>query len=371
MPELDYIKSLQQALEQALAPRKWNKARIDFLSRFLIALLVARTTCLSQVATLFPGQAQIASHYQRIRRFVGSFVFDLTDLARIVLHLARQTGATAPYILSFDRTEWGLGRATVNLFVIGLVWHQVVFPLIWMSLDKAGSSNTEERKVLLEKVVALLGVEQIAFVIGDREFCCEGLLAWLKEKKISYRLRLKGDVLLSNGRGEKVRAEWLFHRQGLGQELNLKGARSCLNHEVFVSGMRLVNDKGKVDSLIVVSNVPAPLSDYALRWPIENLFSGLKSRGFDLEATHLLVGDRLERLFGLLAVAFAWSVAMGRSLTAAQVAKGKVPRRKKHGRLAVSEFRAGLDRLQRVFAPLCGNQDVATLHDAFLILYGT
>jgi hypothetical protein len=197
MLELDCIKL---ALEQALAPQKWNKARLDFLARFLIASLVAQTTSLSRVATLFPGKAQIASHYHRIRRFFAHFAFEATDLARIVLHLANKAGATAPYVLSFDRTEWALGRVSLNLLVVGIVWHNVVFPLVGMSLNKAGSSNTLERIALLEQAVFLLGRQQIAFVVGDREFCSHGLLAWLARNRIGYRLRLKGDVLLSNGR---------------------------------------------------------------------------------------------------------------------------------------------------------------------------
>ena len=59
-----------------------------------------------------------------------------------------------------------------------------------------------------------------------------------------------------------------------------------------MAGMRFKNEQNQSEFLIVVSDTVAPLSDYGLRWGIENLFSGLKSRGFDLEATHLFFSFR-------------------------------------------------------------------------------
>lgn len=44
---------------------------------------------------------------------------------------------------------------------------------------------------------------------------------------------------------------------------------------------------------------------YAQRWQIETLFSALKSRGFNLEDTHITTTHRLDKLLSLLAIAFA------------------------------------------------------------------
>ena len=43
---------------------------------------------------------------------------------------------------------------------------------------------------------------------------------------------------------------------------------------------------------------------YKLRWGIEQLFSCLKKRGFDLEATHMIDGFKLEKIFALVSLAF-------------------------------------------------------------------
>jgi hypothetical protein len=364
MPQIDCIKD-------ALAPAHWNEARRDFFARFLVALLTAQTACLYRLASLFPSEAQIASRYHRIRRFFGHFVFQEADFVDIVLRLADKAGAKAPFVLAFDRTEWHLGKSAVNVLMLGIVVGRVVFPLTWILLDKAGSSNTRERITVLERAVALLGKEQIAFVIGDREFASQGLLSWLCGEGLSFRLRLRQDYLITNGHGEAVCGDWLFRRGKIGAEQTLSGKRWCLGHVLFVSGMRFRNEKGEVEFLIVVSDVPAPLSDYGLRWGIENLFSGLKSRGFDLEATHLLVGERLSRLLLVLTIAFCWCVAVGTAQLAEREQAGKVVYKKGLGRLAKSALRCGVETLRSLLAPLCGNLNQAGFLKAIQFLYGT
>lgn len=364
MPHLDCIKD-------ALAPAHWNEARRDFFARFLVALLTAQTACLYRLASLFPSEAQIASRYQRIRRFFGHFALAEADLVSIVLRLADKAGTKAPFVLAFDRTEWHLGRSVVNVFLLGIVVGRVVFPLTWLLLDKAGSSNTSERIAVLKRGVALLGKERIAFVVGDREFASEALLAWLCHEGISFRLRLRHDYLIANGHGEAVRGEWLFRRGKIGHEEALVGARPCLGQSLFVSGMRFVNEKGETEFLIVVSDRSAPLSDYGLRWGIENLFSGLKSRGFDLEATHLMEGERLSRLLWVLTLAFCWCVAVGVAALAERERAGKVIHKRGLGRLAKSALRCGVDTLRSLLAPLCGNLNQAGFQKAIQFLYGT
>jgi hypothetical protein len=53
------------------------------------------------------------------------------------------------------------------------------------------------------------------------------------------------------------------------------------------------------------------LEDYKKRWKIEVLFQALKSRGFNLEATHLKDEERLKTLFSVLTIAFCWSYHVG------------------------------------------------------------
>jgi len=53
------------------------------------------------------------------------------------------------------------------------------------------------------------------------------------------------------------------------------------------------------------------LENYKERWPIETLFICLKTRGFDLESTHMTDPKRLEKLMVFLAIAFGWAHIIG------------------------------------------------------------
>ncbi len=66
------IYSLEQILSENLS---WNRARIKFLSRFLIALFQVQTVNLAKIASVFAGDAKVASNYKRLQRFVRFFRF--------------------------------------------------------------------------------------------------------------------------------------------------------------------------------------------------------------------------------------------------------------------------------------------------------
>jgi hypothetical protein len=66
------IYSLEQILSENLS---WNRARIKFLSRFLIALFQVQTVNLAKIASVFAGDAKVASNYKRLQRFVRFFQF--------------------------------------------------------------------------------------------------------------------------------------------------------------------------------------------------------------------------------------------------------------------------------------------------------
>ena len=74
---------------------------------------------------------------------------------------------------------------------------------------------------------------------------------------------------------------------------------------------KVLQSKGRLDErLHVISNRfngEEALELYSLRWGLELLFSHLKKRGFDLEATHMSDSKKLEKLFALVSLAFLYS----------------------------------------------------------------
>jgi len=333
----------------------WNKARINFLAKFIIALVQVKTVSLVQISSVMQGRAKQGSHYKRCQRFLRFFDLPFAEVAHLVIKLL---GIKAPFVISIDRTDWYLGETPLNILMLSLVYKGVAFPLLWTVLEKKGCSDTAERITVLEKYLKLFGKDSLSFVTADREFIGRDWFRYLRQKKIPFRIRIKENLRVTNAGGsKKVSAKNLFrtHRAGIG--VLLRGARQVLGEEVSLMGMRTPEG----EYVIVASSAESDeiLKDYALRWKIENLFGCLKSRGFCLEETHVTERERLEKLLALLTMAFCWAYIAGQWLARTHPLKIK-----KHGRLAKSLFRHGFDYLRRI---LC-NQDCPTKRFDFIRL---
>ena len=72
-----------------------------------------------------------------------------------------------------------------------------------------------------------------------------------------------------------------------------------------------------------------PLETYRQRWAIELCFSSLKTKGFDIESTHLRHTDRLEKMFAVASMAAAAALAASNNENKLQIGSRKNPTRKK------------------------------------------
>lgn len=335
-------------LERTLAEKvSWNKARINFLAKFLVALLQVKTVSLVQIASVMSGRAKADSHYKRCQRFLRFFDLEFAEVASLVLSWL---GIASPYVISIDRTDWYLGETPLNILMLSVVYEGLAFPLLWVVLEKKGCSDTAERIALLESYQRLFGKDSLEFVTADREFIGTSWFGYLCKEKIPLRIRIRENLLVTTANGrQRVAAKNLFRTQKAEIGVLLSGRRKVLGEELFLMGMR----KATGDYVIVASNEASQsvLSDYAKRWKIETLFGCLKSRGFCLEATHVTQKERLEKLLALLALAFCWAFLTGQWLTRRQPLKVK-----SHNRLAKSLFRCGFDHLRHIVCNLADHR---------------
>jgi hypothetical protein len=341
------IRLLERTLAQNVA---WNRARINFVAKFLVALIQVRSVNLAEVASVFAGGALKGSHYKRIQRFLRHFELPYAGVAAFVLKLL---GAPAPWALTLDRTDWYLGQTPLNILVLGVVHQGTAFPLLWAVLPKKGCSNTAERIALLDEFGRLFGFSSVAYLCADREFIGKVWFSYLRREGIPCRIRVRANTQVTNGRGLPVAARQLFRHCRVGHREALRGARVIWGERWHISGMRL--PKGEYVIVIAERETQTALEDYARRWEVETLFGCLKTRGFCLEATHVTDPERLKKLLALVALAFCWAHVAGEWLSA----RKPLPL-KKHGRKAVSIFRHGLDHLRRILCnQLCKAERVA------------
>ena len=330
------IRQLERTLEETLP---WNKARINFLAKFLIGLIQVRTVNLVEIASVFAGKAKAESHYKRIQRFLRYYELSYAVIAMFVVKLMGQAG---PWVVTLDRTIWQLGDSSLNILTLGIAYKGVAFPIFWTIVNKKGNSNTAERIAIMEEFIQLFGTSSILYLCADREFVGGKWFNYLRSNRIDFRIRIKENTSVPNTRGMKREAWQLFMSTRSGEALVIENARRIWGIPIYISGMRL--ETGEYLIVVSPSFSSTPLQDYKNRWEIETLFGCLKSRGFRLEETRLTDKDRLRKLIALLAIAFCWAHIVGEWL-----AQQKPIKIKKHGRLAKSIFRYGFDKLRRVF----------------------
>ncbi|MEI6379369.1 MAG: IS4 family transposase [Cyanobacteriota bacterium ELA615] len=336
---MNQVNLLRDTLKPLLG---WHGARLNFLALFLIALIRVKTINLAELATGFRNGAKIESSYKRLQRFFRLFELNYELIAKVIVALM---GIPQPWVLSLDRTEWSFGQIRFNIFMLGIVHQGIAYPMVWTMLEKKGNSDSLERMDLLDKFQKIFPEAKIAYLAGDREFIGKEWLTYLMiEPVIRFRLRIKANHKIHDGR-QALSASIVFAHLQVGQRAVLSGRRWVWGRFVYVSALRL--EDGELLIVISDDSPETAIADYAHRWGIETLFGCFKTRGFCLKSTHFTDSDRLSKLLALMALALCWAIKTGEWLSSHCPIKIK-----KHGRLAKSVFRYGLDFLRSIFTDL-------------------
>ncbi len=231
-----------------------------------------------------------------------------------------------PFVVVIDRTEWKFGSLWHNILTLSLASEEVAVPILWRFLKRKGCSYDSEREALMNDFLQLFPATDIRYVCADREFASRSWLEFLMREKISYRLRIKANHELTDKHGRAMKARKLLQTARVGEAVICRRWRKLWGrYRVCVTGRKRADG----ELLILISNEPSPemIEEYRRRWQIETLFGCLKSRGLDLEETHLRDSERLEKLLGLLALAICWAWRVGE-----KIRQTKPITTKKHGK---------------------------------------
>lgn len=342
---------LIQTLQQNL---NCNLARLKSVSLLTNAILRHRTVNLVILATTADGKScSNESRYRRFQDFFLNFSLCLTSVGKFILE--RIPKPPSGYILAMDRTNWQFGKRDINFLAVTIIVGKVSIPIVWKVLPsetKRGNSNTAQRINLTKKLLTLIPSSDIRVLTMDREFIGKKWLSWLDEQGVSYVVRIKKNTIV----GKRLANEYTSKR----------GPKSNTSQEVF--GLNLffaykrIEQGGRASHLFIISNAfqgKEALDLYRLRWGIERLFAHLKRKGFDLEATHMTDAAKLEKLFGIVTIAFLISFAWGCHLRVTGKKTSAAAKRK-------SLFRLGLEDVIRLFETPPNNSLLIKERRAFL-----
>ena len=171
-------------------------------------------------------------------------------------------------------------------------------------------------------------------LVADREFIGAEWFRFLRRQGIRRAVRIRKDTVL-----DELRADEWFDDLQPGQFRMI--AEKTM---VFGEWMRVVATRSPTGDLVIIATdfgVWETWKIYKLRWSAECTFGSLKARGFDLERTGVTQPKRLERLFGLVILAWISCLRIGVWLQ-----EVKSIRVLAHGRGAMSLLRSGSERLR-------------------------
>ena len=197
--------------------------------------------------------------------------------------------------------------------------HGRATPLLWKTVASStlkGNQRRYEYEVLCRlREVLPAGVK--VTVVADRGFAdCKLFYALTTELAFEYVIRLRGDIYVTNARGERrAAAAWVGAG---GRARRLVGARVTDAYELPVGVVVCVQDP-KMDEpwCLVASEATVPtrvlIRYYGKRWGIEAGFRDIKDLrfGMGLSSMHVSRPDRRDRLLLISALAIAMLSLLG------------------------------------------------------------
>ena len=157
---------------------------------FVFALCKVQTVGFEKMANAFDSSEQAASSLRRVQRFIANFALDSDLVAKLIFRLLPEKENLK---LSIDRTNWKFGKTNINIFMLGVTYHGVAFPLLFSMLDKRGNFNCQERIDLVNRFINLFGTDCIDCLMADREFVGDKWIEFLNDNRIRYYIRIRNN----------------------------------------------------------------------------------------------------------------------------------------------------------------------------------
>jgi hypothetical protein len=287
-----------------------------FLKIIITVLQAVRKIAVESLATQLPIPIEFDSRRKKIQRFLSlpNLTIEKVWFPIVKTWLEKTFTANEVVHLVIDRTAW----ASINLFMVSVVWENRSFPVYFELLPKLGSSNFEEQSRILSYVLPLFEIYKTC-VLGDREFCSVVLANWLRERKVYFCLRLKKNHFIEKETDIYIELQNLGLSPGVS--LFLAGVKVTKSHG-FDKFNIAAKWKGKVKGIapkeawFILTNLDtldAAISAYKKRFCIEEMFRDFKSGGYCLENTQVR-GERLISLIILIAIAYTSATFFGQEI---------------------------------------------------------
>ena len=303
-------RAIKTALMQCFGPMKGHQMRhLNTLVALICGIIGARHVHLSRVADHAPAYGILQeSLIMRLRRWLQNTNVTWETYMMPVARELLQALAHEPLVLVIDGTT--VGRGCMAL-MISVVYGHRALPLAWVVQRRAkGHFPQAMHCALLAQVIPLIPPGATVYILGDGEFDGIEWLAAIEAQGWHYVCRTSPSLLMTA----------FDHQFPIGEVPLAPGQAWYCPDARFTAReygpLMIIGcwEEGEKDPIYLLTNLASPEEAVALyekRALIETLFSDQKERGFHLQASHLYVPERLERLLIATALAYIWSVYLG------------------------------------------------------------
>lgn len=305
-------RAIQKAIWQ-LYPTKpeGNLARhVTTLIGMVSGIVLSKSCHLPKIASKIPGEVHPDSRTKQLSRWVNNeaITVDLYFLP-FVDDLLTTLAARRPLVLVMDGSA--VARDCVTLMV-SVVYAGRALPIAWLVISgQKGHFPTETHVALVQEVQTRIPAAAKVILLGDGEFDSPELQAEAKGYGWDYVCRTAKNIQISPD-GET----WLSLEE-LGVTRGERVWRKGVLFTKAAYGPVMVIawwERKYADPLYLVSNLAslqAACDWYRKRAHIETFFSDQKSRGFQLDRSHLSDPARVARLMLAACLAYLWVIYLG------------------------------------------------------------
>jgi len=303
--------AIRQAVKQ-LYPQepRGNVARhLNTLAGLVTGIVLGRSCHLPKLAHKTPDATLAESRHKRFSRWMANDaiepqVYFLPFVQKLLVQLA----TLRPLTFVMDGSEVAQGCLAL---VISVLYGRRALPIAWVVVKgQKGHFPAEAHVRLLRQVADLLPLETRATFLGDGEFDSMELQQALDARGWDYVCRTAKNIQVEIDGVWRALAEIDVHR---GRQKMWRQVRFTATG---YGPVQVIGWWGSehTEPLYLVTNLTDPFDAclrYQKRAHIETLFSDQKSRGFQLDRSHLSDPERVNRLLIAACLAYLWIIFLG------------------------------------------------------------
>lgn len=285
---------------------------LNTLVAMICGIIQGKNCQLPNIALKIPGQTAIESKVKKMARLmqhdsIDSELFFLPFIQPLLTSLATSGLIT----LAIDGSQ--TGRKCMTLMV-SVIYHKRAIPITWLTVkgNKGHLPESVHLKLLSQVIDIMPEGAQVVF-LGDGEFDGIELQKAISQAGWEYVLRTAKNTIITDDDDE-----FSLKEIGLapGEMVELPEVNFTRGGYGPVTAIAWWDQKYEAP-IYLVTNMECSAEACALyrrRFRIETFFSDQKSRGFNLQKSHLSSPQRIERFLIAACLAYIWMIYLGQSV---------------------------------------------------------